>query len=623
MNATLDAVDTLWTLPESELELGAGVLVAAKLQAAAALAASIVCPVPGTLPRRTPVRHIDCSAVIRCTNGTVWGLRARGNPWTDAQLAVAAEVLAAVAIGTPTDELALRVGHALDLRLSLDDPLGESLDAFWAPRRIAGMVLLGLDRPAGISDAVHGRALARQQQLLERGIRAAIVREWQCFCLGLDAQALARVGAGGGATYNFLVAGSTAQRRARRDLAHTFPLLLPCAVADAAPAPGATVRRVAESGAPFVRTLARALHIRPVVIRSLVGVTPELAGPAWSHRPRALLTLLDALRAEDLPRRDEPRAWAGFNRAVALAERLFRRAPWTSTLALSWLRDAARGQWRRLEVTAAESAQLQDRGAAIDAFRDAAAVALQGLIEDRGAPADRSPAATQAVLDRHLAALPPAALLRLADRFERALAEARVELADAAGRLAGDVFASLLPSDHVSRSGRRRVAALVTRHALQAHGRALDICLADSHVAHYAAQCADGRTFVLGFYDTGTGAPCATAELRARRDRASACHRIEVRQFTGRGNARASAHCRAALEEVLVATQTPAMQEHLDRTLLAALQRRRLGKDAAARQARLLPLAQALRRTVGEPQVGRLVTEALDATAEPAVAPSR
>ena len=67
------------------------------------------------------------------------------------------------------------------------------------------------------------------------------------------------------------------------------------------------MRRVAESGAPFVRTLARALHIRPVVIRSLVGVTPELAGPAWSHRPRALLTLLDALRAEDLPRRDEPR----------------------------------------------------------------------------------------------------------------------------------------------------------------------------------------------------------------------------------------------------------------------------------------------------------------------------
>ena len=79
----------------------------------------------------------------------------------------------------------------------------------------------------------------------------------------------------------------------------------------------------------------------------------------------------------------------------------------------------------------------------------------------------------------------------------------------------------------------------------------------------------------------------------------------------------------AAREEVLVATQTPAMQEHLDRTLLAALQRRRLGKDAAARQARLLPLAQALRRTVGEPQVGRLVTEALDATAESAVAPSR
>ena len=46
-------------------------------------------------------------------------------------------------------------------------------------------------------------------------------------------------------------------------------------------------------------------------------------------------------------------------------------------------------------------------------------------------------------------------------------------------------------------------------------------------------------------------------------------------------------------------------------------------RDPAAGPGRRLPLAQALRRTVGEPQVGRLVTEALDATAEPAVAPSR
>lgn len=254
---------------------------------------------------------------------------------------------------------------------------------------------------------------------------------------------------------------------------------------------------------------------------------------------------------------------------------------------------------------------MLDRAAVIDAFRDAAATALQGMIEDSGAPAERAPSATQAVLDRHLATLPPAALLRLADRFERALADARIELADETGRLAGEIFAALLPRDHMSSSGRRRVAALATRGALQAHGRELDICLADSHAAHYAAQCADGKAFVLGIYDTGTGYPCATAELRACRDRASHRYRIEVQQFSGRGNARPSAQCRAALEEVLISSQTPAMQEHIDRTWLSIAQRRRLGKDAAARQARLLPLARALRSAVGERVIGSLVAEAL------------
>ncbi|MCQ6513200.1 hypothetical protein NPN18_25880, partial [Vibrio parahaemolyticus] len=83
-------------------------------------------------------------------------------------------------------------------------------------------------------------------------------------------------------------------------LARTFPLLLPAAATDGAPDFGARVREIAESGAPFVRTLARALGVRPVVLRSLVGVPAERAGGGWSQRPRALLTLLDALRAEDL-----------------------------------------------------------------------------------------------------------------------------------------------------------------------------------------------------------------------------------------------------------------------------------------------------------------------------------
>jgi hypothetical protein len=233
------------------------------------------------------------------------------------------------------------------------------------------------------------------------------------------------------------------------------------------------------------------------------------------------------------------------------------------------------------------------------------------MIESRGASEDGAATATHAVLDRHLATHAPPALLRLADRFERALAAARADLADETGVLTGDAYASLLPQDHVSSDRQRRVTALATRNAMVAHGRHLGICLADSHTVHYAAQCAEGKAFLLGVYDNGTGAPCATAELRARRDRATRRFCIELQQFTGPGNSRPSAPCWAALREVLATTQTPAMQEHIERSYRSIAERRRLGRDAARRQARLLPLVRALRATVGDEVIDALMAEAL------------
>jgi hypothetical protein len=173
------------------------------------------------------------------------------------------------------------------------------------------------------------------------------------------------------------------------------------------------------------------------------------------------------------------------------------------------------------------------------------------------------------------------------------------------------VFAALLPHEHLSASGRRRVASLTSRDALQAHGRALDICLAESYTEHYAAECAEGKTFLLGIYDARNGAPRATAELGLHRDRAIRGYGVELRQFTGRGNALPSPACQSALDEVLASVPTPSMQEHLARTAMALAERRRLSRDAAARRARLLPLDRALRVTLGEPLVGALLAEAL------------
>jgi len=582
---------------------------------------SLVFPVPGSLPRRTPVRHLDCTAMFRGCDGRLWSLRTRGHPWTPPMLATAARLLGAVPERTPAAELALRVGFVVDCPVSIHDALLEPDDAIAAPRRTAGMLLLGMDLLAGTAAATPGTPLARRHALLEHGVRAALARERRRFAAALDPVLLARTVGGGAAVYNFLVTGSSATQRARNDLARTFPLLVPAAATDDAPEFGARVREIAESGAPFVRALARAIGVRPVVLKSLVGVPAERAGGGWSQRPRALLTLLDALRTEDLPGADDDLAWARFNEAVALAQRVFRRAPWTSPLALCWLRGAARGRWRMLERDAGEAAGLADRAAAIDAFHDAATEALTLLAEDRGTAAAAAPLAARVALDRRLAVSTPAALLRLAERFACALADARGLCAEEAGTLAGERFAPLLPADFVSSCGRRRVSSLSTPAAMRAHGRALGICLESSYAAHYTAECVAGNAFLLAFHDTVTGAPCATAELTLQRYHGTRHVALEVVQFTGRHNGVPSTPCLDALGEVLASVETKTMQAHLDRTWIAATERRRLDRTGRRRRARLLPIVHALGDAMGRAEVDALVAETQRLVAATAFAP--
>ena len=599
-----DVDDTATALPEPALAAATAALAGGYDDVAGTRGRSLVFPVPGSLPRRAPVRHLDCTAMFRSTDGRVWALRTRGRPWTPPMLATSAQLLATVGERVAAHELALRVGFVADCQVSIHDALLDSDEAIATPRRTAGILLLAMDpTPCAL--------LARRQALLERGVRAAIAGERRRFVASLDPVVLAQAGSAGAGVYNFLVAGSAATRRARCDLARTFPLLLPGAASDEAPEFGARVREIAESGAPFVRTLAHALGVRPVVLRSLVGTTPARAGESWIRRPRALLTLLDALRTEDLPGADDDVAWARFNEAAGLAQRVFRRAPWTSPLAMSWLRGAARGRWRMLEREAGEAARLNDHAGAIDAFHDAATEALQLLAEDRGAAADGARTAARAVLDRRLAVSTPGALVRLAGRFARALAAARELLADEAGTLAGERFAPLLPEDVVSRCGRRRVSSVSTLAAMQAHGRALGICLEREYAGHYAAECVRGNAYLLAFHDTATGAPCATAELALERYHGTGQVAVHVVQFSGRHNGMPSRPCHDALDEVLAGTAAPAMQAHLGRTWLAAVERRRLDRTGRRRRARLLPIVRALGDAMGGAEVDALVAETL------------
>lgn len=568
--------------------------VALHLPSCGASLAGVVFPSPQADPRALH-RAITHTALVRVPpDGSVWLLRARGTPWTDARLHAAVTVLAGAGDAASTTEgLEFRLAEVLaGPPASVRLPRLDGVEfPHWDVRNAA--VAWVLDLATRARAAPNAGEMAQRVDALVASINAALEAAHARFFATLDPEALAaaRGDDAHAATYHYLLRAP--HRRNRLQFAAAFPLLLRSAVQDDAAGKRSPLARLVDDGTPLVKALAREWRVSPSALRCLIQVPVAVAGAGWRCRPHELVVALDALRAQDLPGRDAA-SWARFNRLAGRAEEMFGRRL-MSALPLSWLREAAARSRHRPDLQLPDEALDEGVVVLVDELRAALIDALEDVpLRSARRPDDDPASAARNVADTFLARLAPRRLARLATDYRSRLGELRSARAPTRADPANQVFWSLLAEPHASADGSRRVLSLDSIDALKEHGLALRNCLGGLLLDEYASLGRRGKAFVLGVFDAASGVPLSAVELRPRRPQFHGPPSLRVVQHTAAHNARPTPACRAAVEELVRQFER---EPHL-RRLEALLRGARSGLERRhAEEAKLQE--EALRRAIG------------------------
>ncbi len=559
-------------------------------------------PAPECVLVPTHLRHVACLALIRLDDATIWLLRTRGAPWSPIRLVVAAQTLQAGRTAwQDTEYLTGRLSFALEISsVAVLSPVLDRADPNpWDLRRTAVAMVMRSLRTAG--GQVDPPALAAAVHAVEGGLATALDAALADFRAEIDVEALREATTASGSAditrYNYLV--EPPHRAWRLQLARTFPIFVRAAATGTKGSAGETIRRAVDRGVPLVRHLSARWGVGNGAIRSLLRLDVATIGGNWDGNVSGLVKVLDALRPEDRPKRDGA-DWSHFNRAVAVAERIFRRPPWTSALAQNWLRGAARRGWADLDDETEQDLWNPAAIAAVQRFRDSLARFLALEFARQADVALTVPRmAFDSVADHYVSTRQPRRLNAIAERFVSDLLNLRSDLVRQSAMLSGEGFWPLFPGEVASKDGTRVVRPLTSRTALSRHGAALNNCLEDAQLESFVADCMEANCFILGIREGDGGRPTSTAEVRITRQIRGARLEPHVVQHTGNFNAPPSSRCRHALAEALASAKSDTVQQHLEAGLLAARQRKLWGNTRAKEEAERMLLAEALGQTLG------------------------
>ena len=567
---------------------------------------AIVCPSARSVLAPRPLRHVSCGALIRTPSGAVYLLRTVGHVFTEERIAAASDLLVALAdeiVSASDPTLGSRLAYALELPAVqvLKPALDGSAPSQWDTRKLA--VALRMQQLPRTGREPDPTALAAEVDAIEAELNRALAAALGQFVAGMDADALAADPrcATDIDLYNYLARPEPERRRNRLQLAATYPLFLRAAATGDSDTAGGLIRRTVDAGLPLVDTLARQWAVSRSVLRGLRHRPAEVVGTQWESNIEGLVAIHDRLPAEFRPGED-PEAWRAFNEHVALAESVFGRRPWTSALALGWMRHAAKRGWTRSAMSEAGVELTEEAVALVDGLRQAL---WETLRADSAVPsvahADEAALVSRAwhVVDRYLSTIAPRRLTELARRYRQEMAAARVELGNELSFAAGVGFWPVLPADCLSSDGSRVVVSLASPQALQQQGRVLGNCLGQASLSHYSSACSRGEAFIVAVLDAQTREPLSTAELRVKRAGTSGGREVHMVQHTAARNAAPSVQCRTALREVLARLRTDTYQQHLSDGLKAIAARRR-GDPRGQLELERRAMGSAVRRTVGE-----------------------
>ena len=553
------------------------------------------------LREKTPkgLRNIPCALLLRCRNGTVWFLTSSDQAWSDERIDGAAAFLALHGDRWSRAMLQNGLADAIEMPVRIEDLCLARLDGGFKVAALAdGLLRAWLARQVSTVDVAQARAhRSKLETLGTQQLRAYV----PIFQGGLDQAVLHLMESQRlhESHYNYLAHSELGRNRLQ--FAAQLPLLLPHLILPSNPASlWSQLRDAVDGGRSWLTVLTKGLGISTSAVNSLRGVRPCDLDAHWASNPQQLLEILDAIAPEHRPTTAEH--WTTLTEEFKLTQKLFgiRGAQHAAVGArLRHVMKMVVGKGRN--AAALDPAEVLQ----IDQLRDGLHRALIAhLIQDGES---RSDIATRSLitskLNQQLAKLSWSRLLSLSRKWRLEYAGAVQHEAEAIGFLLGADYWNYIPDTQEFEAGNGIVVqCLCRRQLLVEHGKALENCLAGSHLAYYHDACLAGGVIVVALLDQPTRKPLSSVEfaiITSLRD-GKVC--LELVQHTGYRNARPTSPQTVALHSFLSEFATPRWQEHAKAGLRAVRRRRLLAEmeKGKADPAMAVVAGRALLATLGQ-----------------------
>lgn len=310
---------------------------------------------------------------------------------------------------------------------------------------------------------------------------------------------------------NYFTSGSEQQQRYRRQAGATFPLIVEHLFAYPKDENTLSIIQAIDNGVPLVEHMAKLFNCHKKCIRHMVGIRPEEIGTQWAGRLRELLTIIDSLDMNRLPKsKDE---WSVFGETVDLLS-VMTKLPTTSLSSRLLLGELSKQNWRR-KINA--NAGFRERALAIERLSENFRQAILATAWVNGKTF------SGIVTVQRLAIMTACSLgLSRLERLARnwMVEERRLDTEKITHQ--ADGFPVIL-EDPLEVSD-MKVIQITSGNGLATEGQRMGSC-----VAGYAASCASGSAYIFSVRD-GKGVPRVTIEYRLEKNRALMPELILIQQ---------------------------------------------------------------------------------------------
>lgn len=457
------------------------------------------------------LRHVPSTVLIHSTSGQFWVVSMMNLAW-NASLIAQVEKYLHERFGTCSwQQLEGGLSEAVELKLVLHQVclVDEQLSLLEIPR-LADAIFRRWITSQSTSPEVAALRQLKEALILEIRRSANVAVSQLLNQLNPEIVSLANGPLGMRLDmYSYLA--QVRHQKARLQFVKAFPLLADLVCASEMKLFGIELGRTVDALKSPVIFLQKELAISASAVRALNGVRSADVGCHFCSHPQELLTLLNAIPKEFLPK--TPEHWQVLQHQYEITKQFFGRSPAASVLLKARLAHSLRFT---VQFDCPDAQLNEDDLPRVQRLRTGlvqASYSHFGIERNHSLSIHRRAKINQLV-DQFLGGLSWSRLLAISKKFDKSYAEAVERNLDAVRFISGQTYFDFCPDGKYVTPAEWSVRCLLNSAELKAHGQQLAVCLATpGHRAIYHDECYLGRTAVFAIHDQHMK-PKSTVEMQ-------------------------------------------------------------------------------------------------------------